>query len=530
VSIAQTPELDSLRRGREITSPETKGTPPRGSTLQERKEGGEQSAQKPEGGIEYGASDSSFMDLTTQQLFLYGNAFVRYQDFEVTSDFIILNFETNEVQASRRYLSAAKPTFSTGEQSVVADRLRYNMDTEKGIVYGARVKQNQLYIHGAITKFVKGESDSLHIDDVIYNRNAVITTCDHEDPHWGIRTSKLKLIPDKIAVIGPSNLELAGIPTPLVMPFAFAPLFSFNQGVSGLIFPQDPFYRSNNLGFGVRGLGYYLRFSEYMDLSVRGDIYTRGSWGLTTNTNYRRRYKYNGTLNLSFSRQLSEIQGQLEPNIQNSYSISLSHNQDSKAHPYRRIGGNLRFTVNDFDRRNFSDAQSQLNSQINSNFSYSYQFNKQLQFSAAVNHSQNTLNRSISFTIPNLQLRLNRIFPFKKGGSSGSNEKWFEKINFQYNGKLLNSVTTVDTLLFTAETLDAFRAGVTHEMQAGASYTLFNNFNFNTSVDYDELWYLQTHQLTQDSLGNDVSEIVPDFKPFRDVSISGGLSTNIAMR
>lgn len=477
--------------------------------------------------VNYGSKDSSYLDMAKQELYLYGEAYVKYTDYEVTADYIILNFNTNNIKAGKRTKKAPKASFISGDQNAKADEILFNVDSQKGIIYGANIQQSGMYIHGAVTKFVRAGNDSLHIEDVIYNRNALITTCDLDHPHWGIRTTKLKFIPDKLAVIGPANMEIAGIPTPLVMPFAFAPLLDFNNASTGLIFPQDPFFRSPRLGLGVRGLGYYFALSDYADLSLKTDLYTRGSWSLTANSNYRKRYKYTGSANLSFSKQLLDVAGQIGPNIQTSYSISINHNQDGKAHPYRRIGGSLRFTVNDFDRRNFEDAQSQLNSQINSNFSYSYKLSDVWNFSSAISHSQNTLSRSISFTIPDVQLRMKRIFPFKAKSSPGNDEKWFEKINMQYNGKFQNKVSTIDTLLFTQETLESFRAGFSHELDMSASYSLLENFSLNTNVDYNEFWYLQTHELVRDSLDNIDSQVKTGFTPLRDMSVSANLTTNI---
>lgn len=482
----------------------------------------------PPPGIIYGSKDSNIIDLVHQKIYLYGEAYIKYEDFEIKSDYIVFDLGNNEVEAYSPPEVTSRPSFKTGDQNVIADRIRYNIDTEKGIVHGARVGMNQLYIHGAVTKFVKAGSDSLHIDDVIYNRNALITTCDKDHPHWGIRTSKLKLIPDKIAIIGPANMELGGIPIPFILPFAFAPLFDFNQGTSGLIFPQDPFYTSPDLGIGIRGLGYYFALSDYMDLSVKGDIYSRGSWALNTSSNYKKRYKFNGAVNLSFSKQLRETEGNLFPSIQNSYSISINHNQDGRAHPYRTLGGSLRFTVNDFDRRNYAEPEAQLNSQINSNFAYGYRLNDKLNFSTAINHSQNTLNRSISFTLPQMQLRMSRVFPFKKENSSSNDEAWFEKINVQYDGKFQNSVSTVDTLLFTKETLESFRSGFSHSMNIGANYNVLEYFSLSTNIDYDEFWYLQTRELTGiDSNGITISEINGGFTPLRDLRLSTNLNTNI---
>ncbi len=478
--------------------------------------------------VEYGAKDSSINDITGSRVHLYGEAFVRYEELEITSDYILFNFKTQEVEAFSRNGKIGKPVFKTGDQNVNADRIRYNIKSEKGLVHGARVLQNNLYVHGAVTKFIKAGADSLHIDDVVYNRNALITSCDADHPHWGIRTTKLKLIPDKIAIIGPANMELAGIPLPLVMPFAFAPLFDFSGGgTSGLIFPQDPIYRSPELGLGVRGLGYYFALSERLDLSARAELYTRGSWGLTLNSNYRQRYKHSGSINLAISRQLRESLGQLQPSVDNSYSITINHNQDPKAHPFRTIGGSLRFTVNDYDRRNFEVASAQLNSQINSNFNYSYRLSNKVNFNAGINHSQNTQTGSISFTLPQVQLRMNRIFPFKPSKGSVNQQKWYEKINVQYDGKFQNAVTTGDSILFSSETLGLFRSGFTHRMETASSYNLFEHVTFNVNANHDEFWYLHTTDYELDEDGRPLPVAKTGFKTLRESSIGVNLATNI---
>ena len=478
--------------------------------------------------VEYGSEDSSFTDLILQQVHLYGDAYVRYKEFDIKADYIVLNLFTNEVEASARPNVNKKAEFKSGDQHVSAEKIRYNMDTEQGIVHGARIQQNNLYIHGAVSKFKKAGSDALHIDDVIYNKNALITTCNKDHPHWGIRTTKFKMIPDKLAVIGPMDMELAGIPTPLAFPFAFAPLFTFGEAASGLIFPQDPIQNTRDLGLGMRGLGYHFAISDRLSETVTGDIYTRGSWSIKSLTNYKKRYKYTGSVDLSFSHQIVESANSVDPSIQNAYSINISHRQDSKAHPFRTVGGTLRFSVNDFDRRNYSDARSQLNSQINSNFNYSYRLTPKLNFSAGISHSQNTQTRNINFNLPNIQLRLSKIFPFKKKSSSSAKEKWFEKINVTYNGQLKNSVSTQDSILFTKETLESFRSGLSHEIDMGASYKMLQHFSFNTNISYDDFWYFQTYEPKIDSITKKVvGDVNGGFRSLRDISVRAGLSTNV---
>ncbi|MEE9373639.1 MAG: putative LPS assembly protein LptD [Saprospiraceae bacterium] len=488
--------------------------------------------------IEYGSTDTSIFFFKKNQIELFGDAFIKYQDYDIKADYILFDFDKNEVLAQYGYegfKGKNKPTFDYDGQEVTAKKLRYNFNTNKGIVFDAIVQRDQLFIHGATTKFVKGENDSLHLsDDVIYNRNALITSCNLEHPHWGIRASKLKLIPEQVAILGPARLELAGIPVPLFLPFAFAPLFDFNAASSGLIFPQDPFVMDNNLGLGMRGLGYYFALSDKMDLSLEGDFYTRGSWALRASSNYYKRYKHKGNFGIGFSRQLIETEGIIGKRKQDSYSFNLTHNQDSKAHPYRTIGGSLRFTVNDFDRRNVSDANAQINSTINSNFSYAYKLSSKVNFTSSITHSQNTLTRDITFSLPDIQLRVSRLSPFDNPTTSGAGDKWYEKIGLEYSTRFQNSFTTKDTLLFTANTLDLISPGITHDVGLSAAYNLFKYFSFNTGIDYDEWWYFKTarreYEITSDSTGNNVNivgRLKNGFTPYRDINFNAGISTSL---
>ena len=477
----------------------------------------------------YGDKDSSWTDLINKEIHLYGDAFVKYDGFEVKADYIIFDLLNNEIMATARPGVAIRPEFINGEQTVKADSLRFNINTQTGLVHGARILQQNLYVHGATTKFIRAGQDSLHIDDVIYNRNALITSCSHDHPHWGIRTTKLKMIPEKVAVIGPMDIELAGIPTPLAFPFAFAPLFSFNQASSGLLAPDQWLRIDGDLGVGIVNLGYHFAISDRLNLTLRGDLYTRGSWGIKALSQYRKRYKYNGSVNFNFARQLLESATSETPFSQESWAINLTHTQDAKAHPFRTIGGTLRFSVNNYAQRNLTDARSQLNNQINSNFNFTQKINSKLNLTASITHSQNSSTNLISFTLPRLQLRMSRIYPFKKSNSSSNNEKWFEKINVQYNGGFRNSVETLDSILFTKQTLESFRAGFTHELDLASSYKVLDYFSFNTSISYDEFWYLNTYEPIAVGEDGRVSQdtVTSGFTPLREMSVSAGLSTNI---
>jgi hypothetical protein len=501
--------------------------------------------------INYDAQDSMRMDLVNSQIHLYGDAYVKYTDLEVRAAYIVFDFNKNEAIANARIeedgTAVGVPSFTMGDKTFSYKKLRYNFKTKKGLAYDAIVQEGQLYLHGAVTKFVS-EEDSVYTEDQIFNKNALVTSCDLEHPHYGIRTNKLKVIPDKLAVLGPARLEIAGVPTPIILPFAFIPILKNKR--SGLIFPRD-YEFSENLGFGLREIGYYFALSEYMDLRLTGDIYTRGTWGVRASTKYRKRYKFNGNLTIGYSKQILPNSTSAEDDVRKTFSFNLTHNQDSKAHPYRRLQGSLRFTTNDYDRVNFNDAESVLENTINSNFGFTHSMpGTPFNFSASIRHSQNTLSRKIDFTLPDIQLRMNTIYPFKKK-SGGGNEKWFEKINLGYNSRIANFITATDTTLFTKETLENARYGVSHDARVSASFNILEHFTFTPSIKYDEKWFFRSLQkdfdpnlvidttmvdtiegeiiYTLDTLnyGTVNEEFVRGFKTFRNMSVNFGLNTNI---
>ena len=482
--------------------------------------------------FDYGAVDSQHVDLQANKVYLYGDAFVKYQDMEIKAGYIEFDLDENEAAASAilddKGNKIGTPTFKQADQNISYEKLRFNFKTQKGLVYNARSQQGNLFVHGATTKFISQDSDSLLFDDEIYNKNALITSCNHEHPHFGIRTSKLKIVPDKLAIMGPANLEIAGIPTPLFLPFAFLPIMGGSGQTNGLIFPQNYEFDAN-LGFGFREVGYYYRMNEYLEFRLTGDIYTRGSWGLRLGTNYAKRYKYRGNFQIGFAKRLTESEGQLDPNVNRSWTLRVSHNQDSKAHPFRNFGGNINITAMNYDRQLFADVESQTNNVLSSNFSFSHTMpSTPFNFIARFGHNQNTRTGDISFELPDIQLRMNAIQPFKRKVQTGG-EKWFERINLRYDGRFKSFVSTKDSLLFTAETIDNWQTGFSHDVTANTNFNLFKYFNVNPSITYDELWYFKEVDRVADaeeSLGFR-EELNSAFNTFRDLRMNIDVTTNI---
>ncbi len=444
--------------------------------------------------VEYNSRDSMIFDLVEQKVHLYGEAVVTYTTITLKADYIVFDWKTSIVTAEGLPDSTGRmagfPEFSEGEQSFNAKRLRYNFQTRKGMVYDVTSQQNDIIIHGERSKFISGvQTDSLaEAQDVIYSYNGLFTTCTAEHPHFGIKSKKLKIIPEKSVVVGPSHLEIQGIPTPLWLPFGFFPIPSGKQ--TGLLFPNDYEY-SDQWGFGLRDVGWYFPLGEHLNLQLRSNIYLKGTWGVSATADYRKRYKYTGGLTINYDSRRSENAEGLVDRI-NSFGLTWRHSQDRAAHPSRTFGGSVNIQTNNNQRIIRNDAQSVLQTQLNSNLSYNKNWpGKPYSLSASFNHTQNALTRQMTISFPNVQFLTQALYPFKHKKRLGQ-ERWYESIVLRYTGEASNRFNTTDTTLFSRQTLDDAQFGVRHSADAGTSFKVLKYFNLNPGVRYGEVWYLQT--------------------------------------
>lgn len=445
--------------------------------------------------VEYGAVDSMWFDVQNKQVHLYGNASVKYTSLTIKAGYILLDWDKSEISAAPLADSTGKlagyPDFQDGQQNFTAARLRYNFKTRKGVIYEARTKQEDLYVLGEKAKFI-GAGDTgdttQRSRNTIYNKDAIITSCDHPEPHFGIRTKKLKVIPDKLVVTGLSVVELGGIPTPLVLPFGFFPITKTRK--AGLIIPRD-FEFADAEGFGLRDFGWYQPISDHMDLSVLFTAYTSGSWGVAATSRYNKRYAYNGSFLMSYNNRVREDQFANKLS-QKSFRITWAHNQDAKAHPTKRFGGSVNIETNRDQNRNFNDYQSVYRNTLTSNLTYSQSFpGKPYQLAASLNHSQNTQTRVMDITLPNVNFTMQQIFPFRRKEALGK-ERWYEKVSLTYSSRFQNRFSTVDTLLFTRKTLEGARLGMQHTASTDLTFKIFKYINVAPRLDYEENWYPYT--------------------------------------
>jgi hypothetical protein len=439
--------------------------------------------------LNYEAKDSMLFDIVAKQIHLYFQAKVVYGEVTIEADYIRIDWGKNIITAEGKKDTLGnwigRPKFAEKAQNFSASKLDYNFQTFKGIIYEAQTTQEGMNVVGEKGKFIGAGKDTTR-SNIIYNSNAIYSTCGLEHPHFGIKSKKQKIIADKMAIVGPSNLVVADIPTPLWLPFGFFPLKTGNR--KGLIFPQE-YEFSEAYGFGLEGVGWYFPLNDRIDLSLTTDIYMKGSVRVHAGSNYKKRYKYNGTANLSFAWLRTEILG--EPKFEPSMSIRWSHSQDGKAHPYKNFGGSINIQTGNYQRRNQTDAQSVLQTSLSSNMSYRQRFDGPFDLSASFNHSQNTTTGDVTISFPNLNFQTQTLYPFKRKLSVGG-QKWYEQIQFRYASEARNQFNAKDTTLFSQQTLKDAKFGIRHNVNAGTSFNLLRYFTVSPSANYREVWYFKT--------------------------------------
>ena len=440
--------------------------------------------------IAYDARDSIIYDILDKKIYLYGEASVQYEDLDLKAGYIIVDWEKNEVFAEHTLDSLQKateiPNFKNADQEFDAKSMRYNFKSKKGIIYDAKSKYDDLFILGSRAKFLAAGNDSLQ-NDHLYSSDAIFTTCNLDHPHFGIRSKKQKIIPNKVVIIGPSNVEIMGVPTPLVLPFGFFPISE--SRTAGLIFPQD-FTFSPTWGFGLENVGYYTPINDNLDMSLTGDLYFNGTYGIHLNSKYKRIYKYNGNLSLNWSERKQENRGVQA--VEKSFSIRWSHTQDQRAHPTRSFSGSVNIQTNGYQSLNLNDANSVLQNSLSSNINYRKTFTgKPYSFTATAGHSQNTRSNQITINLPTAEFKTQNLFPFKRKEKSGP-EKWYEKISTTYNARFRNQVTATDTTLFTQQTLSDIEFGLEQNISTSTSFKLFKYLSVSPSVRYREVWQPNT--------------------------------------
>ncbi len=434
-----------------------------------------------EGNVDYEARDSIVYAISEQKIYLYGQSIVNYGEIELQAEEIQFNWLDQTVSAWGLEDSAGvvlgKPQFKDGAEGFVADTVRFNFKSKKGKIYNMRTEQQGGYLGFEQSKRNQYEE--------IYGMRGYYTTCSDPDPHFHIQASKVKLVPGELVVTGPANLVIADVPTPLFLPFAIFPLQKGRK--SGFLLPE--YGESQQLGFYLRNGGWYFAISDYFDLTMTGDIYSRGSWRSNLASNYRKRYAYSGRFTANYANTRFGFPLESDFRVTRDFRITWNHNQDAKAHPYSRFAANVTAGTSSYTTNASYTTADFLNNQFTSNVSYSRSFaGKPYRLDASVQHNQILSDRSISLTLPNVVFAVNRINPFERKIKSGP-PKWYEQIGFSYRAEARNQITTADSLLFRSESLDQFRFGVKHNLPITTSFKVMKHFTLSLNSTYNEYWY-----------------------------------------
>ncbi|MEZ4875183.1 MAG: putative LPS assembly protein LptD [Flavobacteriaceae bacterium] len=476
--------------------------------------------------VEYYGEDYVYMDKKTSKVYMYNKAFIIYQDYKIDAGLIILDYNKNEVTAKgidSSGIYSQKPVFVQGSNKVEPDSIRFNFTSKKAIVYNSRTFQNQLNV---ISEITKKENDSVY-----YLRNVKFTTSENiEDPEYYFYTRKAKFVPQKKVVTGLTNMYIADVPTPIGLPFAYFPLTE--KRTSGFIIPNIG--ENNNRGFYLQNGGYYFAISDYVDLTVLGDYYTNGSYGLRFDNNYSLRYKFKGNLSVRFENLISSERGFPDFSQSSLYNIRWSHTQDPKVNPSSRFSASVNLGSSRYLQRSINQTNnaSQLVNTLSSSISYSksFDFEPQMQFSVAATHSQNTQTEDINLSLPNFNGSISRIFPFAP--KTGTKKGVFQNINLQYNVVAENRIATTDSLFFKKEMFDAAQIGARHTIPLSTNFKVLDYLSISMGTSFQETWVGKTIRRRYDATANEgsgalIQDTISGFDSYRTYGFSAGLGTTI---
>ena len=480
--------------------------------------------------VKYSATDSIDFDMLTQKTYLYGNAEVSYQEVLLKAHTIVLDMDSSTALAygTRDSLNneVGLPVFTDPSGEYTMRRMKYNFQSEKAIIEHIVTEQGEGFVVGSKAKKIE--------DDSYCMKNARYTTCDHHDhPHFYLNLTKAKVIPGEKTVTGLAYLVVEDVVLPIGVPFAMIP--STSSYSSGFLFPS---YRDEQTrGFGLTDGGYYWAASDYFDFTIKGDIFTNGSWAMRTGTNYKYRYKYSGRFNFQYINNVFSEKDLPDYRVTKDMSIAWTHRQDAKANPYQTFSASVNFSTSSFDQNNINNLYNPSNNNISTNtkrssISYAKRWaGKPYNFSANLLHSQNSRDTTIDLTIPDLTFTVNRFYPFKKKDKVGTKENMLEKISVSYTGNMKNYVHAKESELgFSGDDFaNQWKNGVKHSIPVSMNLKFLKHFTVTPSFNYTERWYLNKIEKGYDEINNEIvnTDTITGFNRVYDYSMSAGTSTKI---
>lgn len=491
--------------------------------------------------VKYVSKDSIFFNLKEQKMTLYGDAKIDYGETKLDANKIEIDWIEQTLDANFSLDSTGKkigkPIFTDGGQSYETDKIKYNFETKKALISGIVTQQDEAYMQGVKVK--KNEIDELFIQDAKY------TTCNLENPHFYISANKIKVIPGKKVISGPFHLKFGEIPTPLGFIFGMFP--QPKKTISGIVVPS--YGEEKRRGFYLRDGGYYFAINDYLDLRVTGDIYSKGGYGASIRTNYKKRYAFSGSLGFDYNKsKTGEIENAFESK---DFSFSWSHSPDSRGKS-SRFSSSVNIRTNSYNQNKnlvYSDFEQSISSQFNSNISYSKTFKgTPFNFSSNLRHSQNVQTKIVNLTLPGISYNMNRIYPFKNLGKLGKTALGKLSISHRFSGQIklsnaaASSISDINIINHNGENSESLdfnldninkimkrsKIGGKHSIPISTSFNLFKFFTISPGMTYEELWYLKKLSYSYDEIEKGVRiDTIDGFSRLWSYNTSVSMSTRI---
>ena len=473
--------------------------------------------------VSYTAEDSMTYEGATGIAHLYGNSHVKYQDMDLESDQIYMSLDSSLVHATGSVDTTGHkfgtPVFKMGSDTYETDTMAFNFKKKKGLISNAYTEQEDGFMTSELSKR-DGKGD-------MFLYHGRYPTCDQPHPDFYFAMSRAKVRPGKDVVFGPTYLVVCDVPLPFAVPYGF---FPFTKSYSsGFIMPT--YGDETSRGFYLRDGGYYFAINDKMDLKLIGEIYTKGSWGVTATSNYRRRYRYNGSMLVSYQNTVSGDKNMPDYTKNTSFKVLWQHSQDQKANPYRSLRASVNYATSSYERNNLTsmyNPQSLTQSTRTSSAALSTKFSSLgMSLTSSFNLNQNMRDSIIDLTMPDLNISVANFYPFKRKNGVGK-ERWYEKISVRYTGQFKNEIHTKEDKLMHSSFSKDWRNGMQHVIPISASFTLFNFLNVSPTFNFTDRMYLQKYKRSWDEKNQ--KEVVDTIQGFHNIynwNMSLGLSTKV---
>jgi hypothetical protein len=458
-------------------------------------------------------------DMKNKKILLYKNAHINYNDIDLTAGFIEIDNNTNIITAKGIKDSigsySQRPIFKQGSEESTQDTIKFNIKTEKAKIWGLRTEQQGIIIRGEVSK--------KHNDSVVFIENIKITTSEKEHPDYYIDIKRAKFIQNKKLVAGASQLVIADVPTPVILPFAYVPLTKGRT--SGVLMPT--WGENSRQGYFLQNGGYYFVINDNFDLALLGDVYTNGSWGFRAESGYAKRYRFSGKFDFKYENLVTSLKGFEDYSKGTNYNIRWNHSQDTKASPNSRFSASVNLGSSKYYRESLNEYNTNafLTNNLSSSVSYFKKFvGTPFNMSLSVTHSQNTNTEEIAMTLPSLQVNMDRVYPFT--GKNGAKTNALQKTGLSYSLQADNRINTKDEFFFKKQMFEDAKSGIQQNISLNTNMKALKYFTLSPSLNYKEVWYFDRLNKTYDDVNNKIeTDTVSGFNAFREYSGAVSLST-----